>query len=195
LPTLPGVSAEPGSKLRVLPIETLRTRLALPPRYQAMLGEAAQPSAFVVALINEDLAAQAVTFLSYVLPEREAVWWASMCVFHTAATPMAPEQKRALALAEDWVRQPTEEKRRQGSAAAREAGYRSAAAYVARAVFASRLADPASLRAARRVEGAVRRAADADGSGRRPLRLRRFVASAQDIATGGAGRLPPEDGT
>ena len=187
------MSAEPSTKLRVLPIEALRTRLALPPRHPALLGEAPQPSAFVAALLGEDLAAEAVTFLSYSLPEREAVWWAAMCVLHTAASPMAPEQQRALALAEDWVRKPTEEKRRQGGAAAREAGYSSAAALVARAVFASRLADPASLRAARRVEGAVRRAADADGSGHRPLRLRRFIASAQDIAVGGAGRLPPED--
>jgi hypothetical protein len=105
---------------------------------------------------------------------------------------MEPGEHRALGLAQDWVRKPTEEKRSQGSVAAREAGYTSAAAFTARSVFASRLADPSSLRAGRRVEGAVRRAADYDGSGRTQTRLDRFIASALEIAKGGAGRLPPE---
>jgi hypothetical protein len=186
------LSAEADSKLRVLPIPALRVRLALPPRHQDLLSEAAQPSAFVATLQKHELTRQAITFLSYALPEREAVWWACMCVLHTAASPMEAGEHRALELAQDWVRKPTEEKRLQGSAAAREAGYSSAAAFTARAVFASRLDDPSSLHAGRRVEGAVRRAADSDGSGRTQARLHRFITSALDIAKGGAGRLPPE---
>jgi hypothetical protein len=190
--SLASLSTEADSKLRVLPISALRIRLALPPRHQALLSEAAQPSAFVATLQNHELTTQAISFLSYALPEREAVWWACMCVLHTAASPMEAQQHRALALAQDWVRKPTEEKRRQGSVAAREAGYSSAAAFAARAVFASRLDDPSSLCAGRRVEGAVRRAAGSDGSGRTQARLHRFIASALEIGKGGAGRLPPE---
>jgi hypothetical protein len=192
LHTAPDLTAETGSKLRVLPANVLRMRLALPSPHQPLLAEAARPSAFVAALQGRDLAMEAITFLSYALPEREAVWWACMCVLHTAAATMATEQHRALALAQDWVRKPTEEKRCQGRAAAREAGDSTAAAFTARAAFASRLADPSSLRAGRRVEGAVRRAADSDGSGRTQARLHRFIASALEIGKGGAGRLPPE---
>jgi hypothetical protein len=192
LHTAPDLTAEVVSKLRVLPADALRMRLTLPPPHQPLLAEAARPSAFVAALQDRDLAMEAVTFLSYALPEREAVWWACMCVLHTEAATMAPEQHRALAFAQDWVRKPTEEKRLQGRAAAREAGDTTAAAFTARAVFASRLADPSSLSAGRRVQGAVRRAADADGSGRTRARLDRFIASALEIAAGGAGRLSPE---
>jgi hypothetical protein len=186
------LSAEADSKLRGLPIPALRIRLALPPRHQDLLSEGAHPSAFVATLQKHELARQAIIFLSYALPEREAVWWACMCVLHTAASPLDAGEHRALELAQDWVRKPTEEKRLQGSAAAREAGYNSAAAFTARAVFASRLTDPSSLHAGRRVEGAVRRAADSDGSGRTQARLQRFIASALDISKGGAGHLPPE---
>jgi hypothetical protein len=179
------------SKLRALPTKTLQMKLVLPPPHQALWHDAGDPVGFLGALRRNELAGEAITFLSYALPEREAVWWACMCVLHTAPATLAPEQHHALTLAQEWVRKPTEDKRRQAKTAAREAGDSSATAFLARAVFASRLADPDSLRAGRRVEAAIRRAADGDGTGRKQVRLHRFIASAEDIGTGGAGRLPP----
>jgi hypothetical protein len=181
-----------AGKLRMLPVDKLRNRLRLTPQQQDLVRDARGPAELLALLRQHDLMEPSIALLSYALPEREAVWWACMCILHTAPVAQPTEQQRALALAQDWVRTPTEEKRRQGPAAAREAGYTSAAAFTARAVFASRLADPSSLHAGRRVEGAIRRAADDDGSGRGQARRQRFIASALEIAAGGAGRLPPE---
>jgi hypothetical protein len=135
---------------------------------------------------------QSIALLCYALPEREAVWWACMCVLHTAPVAFPPEQRRAVEAAQAWVWKPGEKTRFDSAAAAKEAGYVSAAAFSARAAFAARLSDPRSMRAGRRVETAVRRAATWDGTEKTRARLSRFIASGQEIDAGGAGRLPAE---
>jgi hypothetical protein len=167
-------------------------KLRLPTQHEELLYEAKNPTELLVLLQERLLMESAIALLSYALPEREAVWWACMCVEHTAAVPLSTEQQRALAAAQSWVWQPSEKGRYDAAAAAKEAGYVSASAYAARAAFAARLTDAHSLWAGRRAETAIRLAATWDGTEHTRARLRRFVASAQEINTGGAGRLHAE---
>ncbi len=70
------------------------------------------PLAFLRALAASDTPEDAVAFCAYVLPRREAVWWACQCVRGMIPAPGADEQA-GLAAAEAWVREPEEERRLQ----------------------------------------------------------------------------------
>jgi hypothetical protein len=193
MPPVPNLNVHAvPSKLRTLPLDKLHGRLRLPSQHEDLLRGARNPTELLGLLEEHSLMEPLIALLSYALPEREAVWWACMCVQHTAAVPFPSEQQRALAAAQSWVWQPGEKARYDAAAAAKEAGYVSAAAYAARAAFGARLSDGQSLRAGRRAETAIRLAATWDGTERTRARMRRFIASGQEINTGGAGRLPAE---
>lgn len=59
----------------------------------------------------------AITFCSYLLPRREAVWWGHQCL-DCLPGMLGPEDRHMLTLAENWVRRPENEL----SSAALEAG-------------------------------------------------------------------------
>jgi hypothetical protein len=67
------------------------------------------PAAFLRRLASGPKPTQAIAFCAYLLPRREAVWWACQCV--RAIDPAAAEDA-ALAAAERWVREPEEGSRR-----------------------------------------------------------------------------------
>jgi hypothetical protein len=69
------------------------------------------PLAFVKALMRSDTPEDAVGFCAYMLPRREAVWWACQCV-RTLNSARTSAEDKAIAAAEDWVREPEEERRR-----------------------------------------------------------------------------------
>jgi hypothetical protein len=75
------------------------------------------PSDFVRALLNSRRKVSAVSFLSHILPRREAVWWARQCLAAVLGTAGIADES-ALA-AEAWVRDPDEATRR----AALEVGF------------------------------------------------------------------------
>ncbi len=186
-----GDTSPNDGKLRRLPAGVLHMRLRLAPECQHLVNEGLPPGMLSARLRALGLLREQLAFFAYALPEREAVWWGCMCVLHATPTELAPEQRHALALAQDWVRHPSEARRLESRAAAKAAGCVSPAAFVARAVFASQLARPASTRAGRLVEGAIRRAAASGAPERSEASLRRFIDSAEDIAEGGPGWLPP----
>jgi hypothetical protein len=68
------------------------------------------PLTFLKSLKDSDTPEDAVAFCAYLLPRREAVWWACQSVkaLHTSRTSAENE---ALAAAEEWVREPEEERR------------------------------------------------------------------------------------
>jgi hypothetical protein len=69
------------------------------------------PLAFVETLASGMTPEDAVTFCAYMLPRREAVWWACQCV-RTLVPSRSEEQEACLQIAEEWVREPEEEHRR-----------------------------------------------------------------------------------
>jgi hypothetical protein len=65
---------------------------------------------FVDALVSKGETTKAVQFLSYLLPRREAVWWACQSV-RVLAGQLSPVEEAALLAAEAWVKEPEEERR------------------------------------------------------------------------------------
>lgn len=78
-------------------------RVAPPP------GDEAAPLDYARRLLASPRPAEAIVFLAYLLPRREAVWWARQCV----GAILGPRgDDAALRAAEAWVRAPEEENRR-----------------------------------------------------------------------------------
>lgn len=77
---------------------------------------------------------ECLIFLAYALPKRCAVWWLTQCT--RAAESFKSEADRPmLALAENWVREPTEENRRKAMKLAEELEMASPAAWAGVAAF------------------------------------------------------------
>jgi hypothetical protein len=70
-----------------------------------------EPTAFVKRLATSATPEDAVGFCAYMLPRREAVWWACQCLRALNPSPPA-EEAAALEAAETWVREPEEHRRR-----------------------------------------------------------------------------------
>jgi hypothetical protein len=69
------------------------------------------PLVFLNGLMRSDTPEDAVAFSAYLLPRREAVWWACQCV-RSLQPSRSAEEDAALAAAETWVREPEEARRR-----------------------------------------------------------------------------------
>jgi len=145
---------------------------------------------------------EATRLIAHALPAREAVWWACACSRHTAASgpdPSTAAQVREAA--EEWVRKPTDVHRRTAMKEAETAGFDSAEAWAAVGAFWSgdSMAPPEAPKVPPQphftglaVAGSVALAAARGPAVRREGRLLHFLASAKDIAVGGAGRLEAE---
>ncbi|MCJ2033865.1 DUF6931 family protein [Methylobacterium sp. J-068] len=70
------------------------------------------PMTFLEALRNSGTPEDAVTFLAYALGRREAVWWAAQSVRLLGRIGAGQEDAMLLA-AEDWVRDPEDQRRRE----------------------------------------------------------------------------------
>jgi hypothetical protein len=63
------------------------------------------PTKFLQTLVAAGKFEDAVTFCAYLLPRREAVWWACGCM-RTSLGHIAEDRAAALLAAEAWVREP-----------------------------------------------------------------------------------------
>src|ERR1700758_3958241 len=78
------------------------------------------PLVFLRALAGGPTPDDALAFCAYLLPRREAVWWACQCVRALLGQPTEEDQV-ALQAAEAWVYEPDEERRRAALAIGRTA--------------------------------------------------------------------------
>lgn len=194
------MTAPPASKIAV-PLAPIRARLELDATGEAALGDAADAPAALDALLAAGRLPDAMRLLAHALPKREAVWWACMCARGVPALAPRAQDLEALAAAEAWVRKPEEATRRACMTAGEKAGFVSPEAWAAAAAFWSGGSmapegldpvPPAEHLTGAAVSGAIIMAALRHMPERMPRRLPRFLASAQDIARGGAGRIEPE---
>jgi len=88
------------------------------------------PLTFMRALLESATPEDALSFCAYVLPRREAVWWACQCV-RTLVPEPGPDGETALRAAEAWVREPDEPRRRTALAIGTKANPRAAQSWVA----------------------------------------------------------------
>ena len=82
---------------------------------QELLAQHDEPQAYFNALLEGGHLPDAVRFMATTLPQREAVWWAYLCVSSTAeagSIQLAAKDQEALQLAEEWVREPDDDKGR-----------------------------------------------------------------------------------
>jgi hypothetical protein len=153
-------------------------------------------------LERAELLIEATRLVAHALPAREAVWWACACSRHTAASGSDPAAEAKMReAAEEWVRKPTDEHRRAAMKQAEAMGFGSPEAWAAVGAFWSgdSMAPPEAPKVPPQphftglaVAGSVALAAARGPAVRRDDRLVRFLASAKDIAAGGAGRLEAE---
>ena len=191
----------PPSKLAV-PLAPLLPHMELDAAGRQLLDGAADAATGVERLQGAGRMTEAARIVAYALPKREAVWWACMCARAAPDATPTPEDRAALDAAETWVRMPDERARRAAMTAAEKAGFNSAEAWAAVGAFWSggsmapegqMVVPPPDHLTATAVTGAVMLAAVRHTPDKRQERLERFVASACDIAGGGAGRLQPEE--
>ncbi len=102
-----------------------------------LVAEEPAPKAFIAKLMEGEHFMDAVRFLAYALPKREAVWWAWVSARKAAGAEPAPKIKSALEATERWIVQPTEDNRRLTMAAGEVAEFGTAAGCAALAAFMS----------------------------------------------------------
>jgi len=89
-----------------------------------------EPLRFMSSLLASATPEDAITFCAYMLPRREAVWWAHQCVVLNG-TEIAPEEQDLVNTAENWVREPEEDNRRKALVAGMNARFKTPGAWVA----------------------------------------------------------------
>lgn len=195
------MSAPPNKLAR--PLEPLLPHLELDGPGTALLKDVPDAAAGLESLVAADRLPDALRLIAHALPKREAVWWACMCARAVPALEPNPLDAEALAAAELWVRRSDEATRRATMEPAQKGGFRSAESWAAVGAFWSGgnisadglpEVEPAPNLTGVAVVGAILLAAMRHAPERAPQRFKRFIASARDIAAGGAGRIPPEGG-
>ena len=103
-----------------------------PTAYEDMTSEpsAEPPIRYMQGLLKSRTPEEAITFCAYMLPRREAVWWAHQCVVLNG-TELSAEEQQLVDAAESWVREPDEEKRLGALIAGMNARYKTPGAWVA----------------------------------------------------------------
>jgi hypothetical protein len=135
--------SQPGSPASGLARVKTATAAEILARYEPSKDAAAladgkiAPHPYVERLLDGQLFEDAIAFLAYALPRREALWWAHGCAKEITPPDAKKELVAALAAAEKWVAEPTDESRRAAMVAAEAATYGNPQGCVALAVFFS----------------------------------------------------------
>jgi hypothetical protein len=101
----------------------------------ALLSGELLPAEFAAALLEHGHAVDAIRFTAHALAPRDGIWWACQCARKSMGTETTPEEESAIAAAERWVTELSDETRRAAFVAANAAGLGTAAGSAALAVF------------------------------------------------------------
>ncbi len=169
----------------------------------ALAEEDTSPPRFMELLFARELYEDALSFLAYGLPRREALWWGLGCVSEITPEESPPAILRALAVVEEWVGGPNDERRREAMVAAEEATYGTPAGCLALAVFFSEgsMAPPdcpavpvGEWFCARTTAAALLLASLQEGQEKAPATAKAFLERGIDVARNAApwDDAPPE---
>jgi hypothetical protein len=196
------MSDQPLPKLLATPWEDVLVRAALTGECAALVQSETDSAVAIRRLEDAGYVTEAARLMAHALPKRECVWWACMCARHTTPPDLPEADAAAVSAAEIWVRQQTDESRRDAFDHAQRANFGTAEAWTAVAAFWSGdsmsplgqpKTPPAPHLTGTAAIGSVTLAAVRTYPALRDDRLRRFLGSGREIAAGGAGRLPPEE--
>jgi hypothetical protein len=129
-------NAEPATK-SVPSLRDLCERAKVGEDAKALLKDEHTPRQFLELLIGKELFLDAIRFLAYALPKREAVGWGCLCIRHSLGTQDASKISETQVAAERWVSDPDEGNRRAAKVAADKEGLESPSAFLALAAFFS----------------------------------------------------------
>lgn len=189
------------TKLSGIDLATVLSRARLPPEAQAPLAGCAGVGEAIDRLEAAGFAAEAARVLALAMPQRECVWWTCVCAAHTAPPDLPEDDRQAREMAELWVRQQKDEPRRAAFAHAEKAGFQTPEAWAAAAAFWSGdsiapigqpAIPPGPELTGTAAAGSIALSAVRGDFSRQAARLKRFLESGRNIASGGAGRIPPE---
>jgi len=171
----------------------LASRCELGEDAKKLLREDLSSRRYVEVLADRKLFRDAVAFLSFALPKREAVWWACCCARVVAGPMLSGTQAGAVEAAEKWVVAPTEENRRATMPAAEAAKLATPSGCSAIAAFFSggslappdvKPVPPAGHLTAQMVIAAVSIAAVSAEPEKAPEKLRQFLTMGMEMAEG-----------
>jgi hypothetical protein len=129
-------NAEPAAKAATT-LRDLCERAKLEEDAKALLKNEHTPRQFLELLIGRELFLDAIRFLAFALPKREAVGWGCLCVRHSLETEDASKISETHVAVERWVSNPDEENRRAAKVAVDKEGSESPSAFLALAAFFS----------------------------------------------------------
>ena len=110
-------------------------KIKLSDKAKTILKDELSPAQFVGMLIDQYCYTDAVLFLAFSLPKREATWWACLCAKGGLKDKARPEDLKAIELAEAWVYRPTSENCQMTMKAAEATEFKTAAGWAAVAAF------------------------------------------------------------
>ena len=128
------IQTEPFRKIAAATAAEICSRVELSKEALSYLLPTLSPQGFLSLLIEAECVGDAVRFVAFALPVREAVWLACV-VAHSNLAERTPLEASCLDHAAAWVYEPTDERRRACFAVAEEARFEGAAAYAALAAF------------------------------------------------------------
>jgi hypothetical protein len=92
-------------------------------RAVGLVAKHSAPVAYVEQLAREGLAADGLEFVAHWLPKRAAIWWGCLCLWHVRRPTLPAAEEAALRALVQWVRDPSETRRRALDAVAAAAGH------------------------------------------------------------------------
>jgi hypothetical protein len=112
-------------------------RACLSAEARGLLADGMTAREYLDGLVERRLHVDAVQFLAYALPKRDAVWWACLCAAQVLGPEPPAAAARALESARAWVIDPRDEKRRATFPAAEAADFGTPAGCAAAAAYFS----------------------------------------------------------
>ncbi|MEZ5978997.1 MAG: hypothetical protein R3F34_12340 [Planctomycetota bacterium] len=100
----------------------------------AVHGDGMSPGEYLAALLEAEEAQEALAFLAFALPRRDALAWCLRAVREHGGEPSL-EEAAAVESTAAWIEEPSDECRRAAGEAAERAGYESPAGCLALSVF------------------------------------------------------------
>lgn len=161
---------------------------------QALLAPDHTPSAYFALLGQRELYRDAFAFAAHYLPRRKAIWWGCLCAWELFRREIPAREEAPLAAVVAWVRDPSEENRRQAYEIGRDAARPSVAGSLTMAVFSaggslskpdSPQVDPKLNQAARFVTAAVVLAGQLAPREHRKQFQHHFLEIAVELSRGG----------
>lgn len=182
---------------------TAKTAAELTSHYEAIDEEAfnllqpdSTPNEFINQLIENKYFADSIIFLSHALPKREAIWWACLCAKGVTNKDTKADDLASLTMAEKWVYEPDEKKRRMCGTLAEKGQYKTAQNWAAAAVFWSGGSitkedepsiEPSPYLYAHAVSGAILNAVGVSDTDEIDNKFQQFINHGLNIADGGNG--------